>query len=122
MMMDPIKWNWNGSGYEFSVDYGLGDDRALVLDCVEVGKIVIDPKEGGTVELKFRVQCNSGLTEAIIGKLAMMNGQEVKIMLRAPTPVDVVEHTTFDPLFPDYKPDPKLTAEDVFIGTADAVH
>ena len=124
--MDPIKWNWNGSGYEFSVDYGLGGDRALVLECVEVGKIVIDPKEGGTVELKFRVQCNAGLTEAIIGKLAMMNGQEVKIMLHAPTTVEQTG-AKFDPLFPDYKPDAPLTATDVFLGTAgdeqaEAVH
>lgn len=126
--MAPIKWDWTGSGYDFEVDYGLGDARALALETVNVGKIVIDPKEGGTVEIKFQVQCQSGLTEAIIGKLAMMNGQEVKIALRAPTTIEQTGAIFDDaPLFPDHKPDAPLTATDVFLNgvgsdAAEAVH
>lgn len=112
--MAPIKWDWKGAGYTLSIDYGLGADRALELEGLEVGKFVLDLKEGGTVEIKFQVQCNSGLTEQIIGKLAMMIGQEISIELHAPTTVEQTG-AKFDPLFPDYKPDAPLTATDVFL-------
>lgn len=114
--MAPIKWDWKGAGYALCIDYGLGAERGISLDGLEVGKFVLDLKEGGTVEVKFQVQCSKGLTEAIIGKLAMMIGQEVSISL---TPPGSVEETgaNFDPLFPDYKPDAPLTATDVFLST-----
>lgn len=115
--MAPIKWDWKGSGYTLVVDYGLGAKHNLELESVEVGKFVIDCKEGGTVELKFQCQCVAGLTERIIGKLALMIGQEVSIELRAPESVG--EPAGDDkPLFPDYTPDAPLTAEDVFIAGA----
>lgn len=125
--MAPIKWDWKGAGYTLSIDYGLGADRALELEGLEVGKFLLDLKEGGTVEVKFQVQCNSGLTEQIIGKLAMMIGQEINIELHAPTTVEQTG-AKFEPLFPGYKPDAPLTATDVFLNgvadgaTADAVH
>lgn len=92
--MAPIKWDWKGSGYTLVVDYGLGAKSNLELENVEVGKVLIDCKEGGTVELKFQCQCVAGLTERIIGKLALMIGQEVSIELHAPESVD-------DPAKPD---------------------
>jgi len=117
--MSPIKWDWRGAGYTLELDYGLGSGRNIVLETCEVGKFVIDAKEGGTVELKFQVQVTTGLTEQIIGKLSMMIGQEVGITLLAPTAMDAQSAATFaEPLFPDYVPDAPLTAEDVFIGTA----
>jgi hypothetical protein len=120
--MAPIKWDWRGAGYTLELDYGLGSGRNIVLDACEVGKFVIDAKEGGTVELKFQVQVTTGLTEQIIGKLSMMIGQEVGITLRAPTTLDDQYSEVLDkfggPLFPDYVPDAPLTAEDVFINTA----
>ena len=125
--MAPLRWDWKGAGYALEIDYGLGSGRNIALEGVEVGKFVIDCKEGGTVELKFQCQCVAGLTEAIMGKLSLMIGQEVKIELRAPTTVEQTG-AKFDPLFPDYKPDAPLTATDVFLnGVAgdtgpDAVH
>lgn len=123
--MAPIKWDWRGAGYTLGIDYGLGADRALELEGLEVGKFVLDLKEGGTVEIKFQVQCNTGLTEAIIGKLAMMIGQEISITLLAPTTVEQTGAKFDDePLFPGYVPDAPLTATDVFLSgvEAEAVH
>ena len=117
--MAPIKWDWKGSGYTLVVDYGLGAKSNLELENVEVGKFIIDCKEGGTVELKFQCQCVAGLTERIIGKLALMIGQEISIELLAPESVEVVGAPQ-DPLFPGYKPDAPLTATDVFIANATA--
>jgi len=119
--MAPIKWDWRGAGYTIELDYGLGSGSNIQLDQCEVGKFQIDPKEGGTVELKFQVQAVAGLTEQIIGKLSMMIGQEVSIALIAPKVIDSDSASVMDePLFPDYVPDAPLTAEDVFINTATA--
>ena len=114
--MAPIKWDQKSPGYTLVIDYGLGAKSNLELENIEVGKFTIDCKEGGTVELKFQCQCVTGLTERIIGKLALMIGQEVSIELRAPDAQD--EASDDKPLFPDYKPDAPLTATDVFIGSA----
>jgi len=115
--MSPIKWDWRGAGYTLSIDYGLGHGKGVELEGCEVGKFVIDPKEGGTVELKFQVQAVTGLTEQILGKLSLLIGQEVEITLLAPTTVEQAGATFDEPLFPSYVPDEPLTAEDVFIGT-----
>ncbi|MBP9149239.1 MAG: hypothetical protein KBG00_10705 [Rhodoferax sp.] len=124
--MSPIKWDWRGAGYSIEIDYGIGGGKGVMLEGCEVGKFVIDPKEGGTVEIKFQVQAVTGLTEAIMGKLSLMIGSEVDITLLAPKTMDAQSAAVFDdPLFPGYVADAPLTAEDVFIGTADqaaAVH
>ena len=117
--MAPIKWDWRGAGYSIEIDYGIGHGKGVMLDGCEVGKFVIDPKEGGTVEIKFQVQAVAGLTEHILGKLSLMIGSEVSIVLTAPKAMDAQSAKVFnEPLFPDYAPDAPLTAEDVFIGTA----
>lgn len=124
--MAPIKWDWKGAGYKLVIDYGLGADRAIELEGLEVGKFVLDLKEGGTVEVKFLVQCNSGLTEQIIGKLAMMIWQEISIKLLAPKTIEATGAKFEPPLFPDYTPDVPLTATDIFLKSggneADPVH
>ena len=77
--------------------------------------------------MKFRVQANSGLTEQIIGKLAMLISQEVRIQLTPPdvTPVEETEPALI--LAGAEEEDKPLTAEDVFTagvvpGEAAAVH
>lgn len=81
----PLKWDTKHPGYELHIDYGLGGSRGITIETTTLCKFVLDCKEGGTVELKFQVQCQSGLTEKIMGKLAMLNGQEISIKLIAPT-------------------------------------
>jgi len=82
----PLKWDDTGKGYELEIDYGLGPDESnIVLDLCTVGEFRLTPKEGGTVEIKLRVQCSgSPLTEKVCGKLASLIQQEVHIKLLAP--------------------------------------
>lgn len=101
----PIKWNDSGKGYYLEVDYGLGPDESNIeLDLCTVGGFHITPKEGGTVELKFRVQVSgSPLTEKVCGKLASLIQQEVKIKLLPPEVPQSGEET----------PPPPTSADDV---------
>jgi hypothetical protein len=89
---DSLKWTFSGAGYEFTLDFGLGGDSNLVIGGCQVNNIGISAKEGGTVEMSFRVQA-SGVDEHILGKLAMLIQQEVEIYLLAPTPADVEDLT-----------------------------
>lgn len=104
-MVTPIKWNDSGKGYYLEVDYGLGPDESNIeLDLCTVGGFQITPKEGGTVELKFRVQVSgSPLTEKVCGKLASLIQQEVKIKLLPPEAPQAEEET----------PPPPTSKEDV---------
>ncbi|MDR0276251.1 MAG: hypothetical protein LBI48_13150 [Burkholderiaceae bacterium] len=82
----PLKWEDEGSGYTLEIDHGLGGKSNVALTGCAVNAFAINPKEGGTVELKFRVQCagSDELTEKTLGKLAMLVQHTVPIMLLAP--------------------------------------
>jgi hypothetical protein len=113
----PLKLGTELIGHRFAIDYGLDDESALVLPSCDIGKFSLELKEGGTVSMKFRVQTSTGLTEQIIGKLAMLIGQEVKVQM---TPPEVkAEDGEEEPslILPGMdEEDAPLTAEDVFIG------
>lgn len=100
-------------GHRFAVEYGIDEDVGIVLPAVNVGKFSLELKDGGTVSMKFRVQANSGLTEQIIGKLAMLISQEVRVTL---TPPDVkAEDDTPSLILPGMDEEDKdLTVEDIF--------
>ena len=84
----PIGHDMELVGYTLTVDHGLGGKSNLVLGTCNVNKVRIDPKEGGTVALKFRVQCDSGLTEKLLGKLSLLIQHEVAITLEPPVPAE----------------------------------
>lgn len=86
----PLKWNTTGSGYELMIDYGLGGASNLNLYGCEINNFSFSPKEGGTVEVKFRVQI-SEIEEHLIGKLAMLVEHDVHITLTAPSVTAVAE-------------------------------
>ena len=115
--MAPIKFTNELVGHRFAIDYGLDEDSAIVLPSVDVGKFSLELKEGGTVSMKFRVQANQGLTEQIIGKLAMLISQEVRIQLTPPEMKPEAEADELSLVLPGMDEEDKpLTAEDVFIG------
>lgn len=84
----PLKWTLAGSGYEFTVDFGLGGVSNIVVPGVQVNNFGLTPREGGTCEVGFRVQV-SGIDETVIGRLAMLCQHEVTITLVAPKLEDV---------------------------------
>jgi hypothetical protein len=110
----PIKLGTELVGHRFAIDYGIDDDTALVLPSCNIGKFTLELKEGGTVSMKFRVQTNVGLTEHIIGKLAMLIGQEVKVTMTPPTVMPDEDETPSLILPGMDEEDTPLTAEDVF--------
>jgi len=82
--MNPVRWDDKLAGYTLKIDYGLGGKSILEVDGCDVGKFTLDCKEGGTVNIRFQVQCSSGLTEKMMGKLSLLIGETIKITLTAP--------------------------------------
>jgi hypothetical protein len=121
--MAPIKLGTELVGYKFAIDYGIDEDTAIVLDTCMVKKFTLDLMEGGSVGVKFQVQTNTGLTERILGKLAILIGQEVQVTLIKPEAAqkniddaDSVDDLVLPGL--DGEPEKALSAEDVFIAGA----
>lgn len=80
-LMGALKWKKDLVGYTLTVQHGVGSD--IVLKGCKVNNFTIDPKEGGSVDLKFRVQ-SSDVDERTLGKLGLLVQNEVDVMLLAP--------------------------------------
>ena len=80
----PLKLKNEFAGYELTVDRGLGAKSNIVVGDCMVNKVRVDCKEGGTVDLSFRVQA-AKLSADVLGKLGTLIGNECEITLQAPT-------------------------------------
>jgi hypothetical protein len=79
----PFKWGARYAGYTLALHYGVSSKKPHVLlkDC-QMNKVELDPQEGGTVIVGFRVQFHPD--EASAGKLAMLVNTQVDVSLTPP--------------------------------------
>lgn len=91
--MAPFKWEWEGTGYTVTVDYGLGGDSDIKLADCKIDGIRITPMNGGTVGISFRVICKPETAD--VGLLCDRIQQNIEITLEPP------EATTAGELFKD---------------------
>lgn len=75
-LMHPFKWELEIVGAELTIGHGIGGDSDIVL-FGSVNGFVLAPQEGGTVLVRFRVQCHPD--ERAAGKLCMLQGESVEI-------------------------------------------
>ena len=87
MKMPPME------GWTLTVEHGLDEFSAITLHDCSVGKFQLDPMEGGSIEVSFKVG-TSDVDERYMGELAMKLGSEVQITLVAPEPAaDAIDGT-----------------------------
>ena len=116
--MGAIRWGKEFAGFTHTIQHGLGGKSDIhLMDC-KVNGFKLEPKEGGTVALTFRVQCSTSLNEKTMGKLALLAQNEVPIMLVAPETEKqaAIEDNPF-PIGDDLEETP-MTPEDAFAATA----
>lgn len=70
-------------GWTLAVDDGVDDTKPMVFGGVKCDKFSVEPKQGGTVTLRFRVG-TSDLDAARSGMLSMHVGQQIWVTLIAP--------------------------------------
>lgn len=87
--MSPFDWDWTGTGYTTTIDYGLGGESDIVLTDSKVDKFTLQPMEGGSVVVSFNVICHP--SHEHVGYLCAKQKQGLTITLTAPPPQTVHE-------------------------------
>lgn len=77
-----IRWNHEIVGAKFVVHYGTGGKSNITLDETTIDGFVIEPMDGGSVVITFRVKCNPD--ETSIAKLATLMGGEIEFSMTPP--------------------------------------
>lgn len=81
-------------GWTLAVDDGIDDTQPMIFGAVKVDKFAFEPKQGGSIVLRFRCG-TSDIDAERLGKLGMHNGQSIWITLKAPeTKPDAIDGTT----------------------------
>jgi hypothetical protein len=91
--MGPIKWEWEGTGYTATIDYGLGGDSNIVLHDCKLDHFKIEPQNGGSVLLTFRIIAHPDSED--VGAICEFMARDIDLVLAPP------EAKTADDLFPD---------------------
>lgn len=80
---DTVKLITSLEGWTLQVDNGIDDTRPMAFGGCKVDKFSVEPKQGGSIVLRFR--CGSSDVDAErLGNLGMHNGQSIWITLTAP--------------------------------------
>jgi hypothetical protein len=69
-------------GAAFTVHYGTGGKSDIELEDCTVDSFTIEPLDGGSCSVSFRVKCNPD--EKAVGKLSRLMGNEIEFTLRPP--------------------------------------
>jgi hypothetical protein len=83
MKLGALHWSEDATGYELTIDHGMGGASNVVLAACSISKFKIKPNEGGTVDIDWLVE-SKDVPEAVFGKLATLKNIEVQITLTAP--------------------------------------
>lgn len=123
----PVRVKHEQTGMRAIVRYGIAGDGDLVLDLVKLHKVRIEAiAEGPACEIGFTLSTSNEVTEKVVGRLAMLQGHEVSLVLEAPEVAQVQEGQQDlagddfpeRPTFP--QPPREMTAEELFAGSGDA--
>lgn len=79
----PMGLEGDYSGYQITVDRGMGGTSNMVLQEVSLNKLALTCKEGGTVQLHYRLQV-SNVGDEVIGKLSSYIKSDMFIALLPP--------------------------------------
>jgi hypothetical protein len=97
--IESFSWTLELTGCRVEIDYGLGKKSNIVLTDCKVNALRVLCKEGGTVEITFRVQ-TSHFPEGALDKLAGKLDQETAITLEVPEQDDLSDDENDSPPAP----------------------
>lgn len=83
LLVQPMKWEKDYSGYDFIMHYGIDESSNLKLNTCQVDKWKFDCQGGGTVITSFRVIAHP--SEDQIGHLCAQIQQNITLSLIPPT-------------------------------------
>lgn len=80
--MSGFGWDLQLVGYTLRIHYGTGGKSDIVIGDAIVDHFRIEPNEGGTVQLTFRVRCKPDEKQA--GRIYTLQQRELEITLTPP--------------------------------------
>lgn len=80
-----IPWAKEYTGCELMIDHGIDDTSAIVVPDCKVDNIVISAKDGGSVEVDFKLKSNKP-DEETRGRLTSLIKRDVDLVVKAPEP------------------------------------
>ncbi len=87
--LGTLKYDWEGVGYKLTIDYGIGGKSDIVLGECQVDSMRIDPMNGGSVRLGFRVICHPESKQ--MGQLCELIQQDIEVSVTPPEPETLEE-------------------------------
>ena len=81
-----VKWSEKFPGYTLRLHVGINDDSDIVLDEVELDRFSFDPKEGGSVMMRFRAVLHP--TKKQTGPICELIQREVEVTAIPPKPAE----------------------------------
>jgi len=87
--LHAFKWDDEMVGATFTVHYGTGGKSDIVLEDATVDSFQIEPMDGGSVTISFRVKCNPD--EKAVGKLSRLMGYEIEFSIEPPSAAEMAE-------------------------------
>lgn len=88
-LVPSLKYELKLAGYEVRIDFGIDDKSAIEMAGCEIDNFKIEPHEGGTVGLSYRIIGHP--KESDIGKLCSLIQQEINITLIEPPQQELAE-------------------------------
>lgn len=79
----PLPWTKEYTGLELVIDHGIGGDSDIVVADCKADNIVLTFKEGGTVELDFKLKSNTA-DERTRGQLTSTIKRDIDIAVYGP--------------------------------------
>jgi len=102
--IDSVHLPTKHEGWHLEIDDNIDENQPETFAAVKVDKLVVFPKQGGTVILKMRLGTND-VDEARIGWLGMHLKQGIWIKLRAPKAQPKAIDGTTEAFEADHQPD-----------------
>lgn len=78
-----MPWDYEQTGVSLEIDRGLGGKRNLNLQECTMHSVVIFPKQGGSVEVQWKIDA-PGLSDEMRGKLTGLKATEIEMLLALP--------------------------------------
>lgn len=85
--LEPLKYGEEIVGAKVTIDYGL---KSLIeLHGANINDFVLDPQQGGSVFVKFRIQAHPDMEQA--GRIYSLMGCEITLTIEPPEPAELQE-------------------------------
>jgi hypothetical protein len=78
-----LAWQYEQTGCELVIDFGTGGKSNLVLSDCKVHRVLISPREGGSVVMQWSVDA-PGLTDTTRGKLTGLKATDIQMTMVGP--------------------------------------